>query len=274
MSFQSILPRKIAYESCRLVYKQLEQLIKQHNQKPPLHPDVEAELKAVLEAGRVLDSLSADATSIREVDRGADSFIAAYFRALEEQEHCYNHPHLVALTEPEKTRLETIQRLRLQFFPEKTDFLTKGTSLQWSRLQDIKGMILDTQGKMRPAMQADLELIGFLSLTERLLRWIQKYGEAMGSDAVVEQRTKKVFEATSDFLEAWENLVIEIRSTLRKTSDTTLKEAYISFLALYDEQVQRELETEQRYRKTAEKKKAAAEAKSADEPEDSEPSKP
>lgn len=83
MSFQSVLSRKIGYESCRLVCKQLEQRVKLYNQSLPLHPDVEAEIEAVLATGKILDSLSADPTTMRDVDRGADSFIAAYHESFE-----------------------------------------------------------------------------------------------------------------------------------------------------------------------------------------------
>lgn len=162
----------------------------------------------------------------------------------------------------------------MKLFPEKTEFIKKSNHIQWSRLQDIKNLLLDDQGKLRLAVHTDLELLGLVPLTERLLRWIQKYGGAIGSDGVVEQRHKKLFEATSAFFEAWENLVIETRAKLRKTSEPKLKEAYTSFLALYDEQAQRELEIEQRYRKNAEKKKAAEEATPAEDTEEPEPSKP
>jgi hypothetical protein len=255
MSFQSVLSRKVGYESCRLIARQLEQRVKQYS-GPVLHPDVQAEVEAVFIALRALDSVSSDAVTLRDVDRGADSFIAAYHDGLDAQERGYNHGHLVELTAAEKARLEIVQRVRFKLFPEKTEFIKKSNHIQWSRMEDIKAQLVDEQGKPQPEMQADLEALGMVPQTERFLRWIQKYGEAIGSDAVLEQRSKKVAEVTEGFLEAWSNFSIEARSALRKTSDPKLKEAYNSFLGLYDEQAQREMEIETRYRKTAEKKAA------------------
>jgi hypothetical protein len=268
MSFQSVLPRKIGYESCRLVGRRLEQHTKQYSGSP-LHPDVVTEIDAVMKASQALDSLSADSTTILTVDRGADSFIAAYHDGLDALERSYNHGHLVELTMEEKARLEAVQRVRFKLFPEKTEFIKKSNHIQWSRMQDIKNLLVDDKGNPRPEINADLELLGVLPQTERLLRWIQKYGEAIGSDAIVEQRVKKQQEATDTFLEAWENFVIEARSALRKTTDAKVKEAYTTFLGLYDDQAQRELEIETRYRKAAEKK---ATEKSTETPTDSEKS--
>jgi hypothetical protein len=258
MSFQSVLSRKVGYESCRLIGRQLEQRIKQYS-GPALHPDVQVESEAVLTSLRALDSLSGDATTLRDVDRGADSFIAAYHDNLDAQERGYNHGHLVELTTAEKDRLEIVQRVRFKLFPEKTEFIKRSNHIQWSRMEDIKARLVDEHGKPRPEMQTDLEALGMVPQTERFLRWIQRYGEAIGSDALLEQRSKKVAEATDGFLEAWSNFSIEVRSALRKTSEPKLKEAYTSFLGLYDEQAQRELEIEARYRKAAEKKAAEKE---------------
>lgn len=267
MSTYSLLKRQIEFESCRLVGQQLRQHIEEWSKPVPtddpntepkpeieLHEDVQEVVGITLEKAKVLDTLAAS-PNLRDVDRGADSFISAFFGGQESLLRCYNHTHLLPLTDEEKLQEDIRQRLLYRLFPSGITFIQKSDHIQWSQLRDIRNAMADQDGNLHPEVESDFKALGLLVEARRFLRWIQTYGEAIGSDKVTEQLVEKRARARREFLEAWEALSVEIRSKLRKTPEGKLKEAYLTILSLYDKQAEKEYEIEKRREEALKKAK-------------------
>lgn len=246
MSLQPVVKRRLSFEGCRKVGNQLAQLVQaRQSTQPPLMPlpvDFLAECQETQAKTTAFDAIQDREAPMGYVDNATDQCLGGLYNQLLRKERCFTYEQILALTPEEEEHLERCRQLRLRLFPDGIDFVREPFHVEWNRLYELQKRLEDT------SIQEELKYLSMTIEAARLVRWIDHYGARLGITQPSQGATDPKSIAVSAWHEAWENLVVEGRHSLRKSQDAELKKFITDALSLFDRQLSLEVEIDRQRR--------------------------
>jgi hypothetical protein len=219
-------------------YDKLKPLLKEAKTK--LAPKVDSDVLAILGKTKTVELLTTTDATMTEVDRGTDRCIAAFQAELDAIERVFDHGVIIPLTDDQSARLDDALMVRGTLLPLGTGFLKLVYSQQWVHMNNMAKGLGDKE------VDAAIKRLGLGAEKARLLSWVALYGAKLGVTDTNDADPAAV--SIEAWHEAYGELLVDIHSEYKDTTDETQVKIRTALLGPYYDQIEEERRVDQKTR--------------------------